>query len=448
MEQDIKIQIPKNARRLIDILQSHGDEAYLVGGCVRDAIMGNKASDIDIATSSPAQNTIDILRNAGIYVVPTGLQHGTITAILESSAYEITTYRIDGIYSDSRHPDTVRFCTSITDDLSRRDFTINAIAYNEHIGIVDPFGGIADIGNKIIRCVGDPNKRFSEDALRIMRALRFSAQLCFEIESKTSTSLIEYRKLLLQIANERIGREFEKLLVSKNASCVLANYPQIFETILQVNTHNNKWNLAVKALLFLDTTNLCARLATLAIGFDTQNNDFDEQNHECKIHDPKTQINTCASTLKHLRFSRNVITNASQIIRAYYLNISNLSEGDIRLCLGKYGENAFLYALDIKKAYTHVLNSNKTCEYVEQIKQIEKVQKIARKCLEQNMPYRICDLAISGKDLIDAGFEQGSEIGDTLNKLLELVVYSKCENSRDELLKICKSNLLPHHREQ
>ncbi len=441
MEQNIKIEIPKNARKLIDVLQASGEEAYLVGGCVRDTIMGNSASDIDIATSCPAPHTIDILRTAEITVVPTGLKHGTVTAILDSTPYEITTYRIDGTYSDSRHPDQVRFCTSIIDDLSRRDFTINAIAFSEQTGIVDPYNGITDIKNKIVRCVGDPNKRFSEDALRIMRALRFSAQLGFEIESKTSASLIEHKDLLLQIANERIGREFEKLVVSKDAPYVLEKYPQVIETILQIDTRSNQWKLAVSALLALDTTNLFARLATLAIGFGADessdaNVQLNERNSAIRSDTIRTeQLNLCVSRLKHLRFSRKVISKVSQILQAYYLDINNLCEPEIRLLMGQYGADEFLFALEIKKAYASVLYDEKSPEYIEQLAAIDKVQQIASDCLKQNKPYQISDLAISGKDLIDKGIKQGPEIGKTLQKMLELVVCGKCKNTKDELLR-------------
>ena len=224
MDKKLNMPLPPEVTEIIERLENHGYEAYVVGGCVRDFVCKRKIHDYDITTSATPEETKNVFSD--MRVIPTGERHGTVSVIfndksIKEKQIEITTYRIDGEYTDSRHPTEVRFTRKLAEDLSRRDFTVNALAYNPRVGIVDIFGGIDDIKNKIIRAVGDAKKRFEEDALRILRALRFSSVLGFEIEKATSDALISHAHLLSHISAERIREEFSKLLLGENAVEVL-----------------------------------------------------------------------------------------------------------------------------------------------------------------------------------------------------------------------------------
>ncbi len=466
------LEIPHDARMLLSLLESDGHDAFLVGGWVRDALMGVEGADIDIATSSPAEHTMSLLRGHGISVVPTGLAHGTVTAVIDSIPYEITTFRVDGEYSDSRHPDSVRFCASIDDDLSRRDFTINAIAYSPRSGLVDPFDGRADIEKRIVRCVGDPDRRFDEDALRIMRALRFSAQLGFAIDQATAASLVEHRELLDKIARERIGKEFAKLVGFAAAPDVLEAFPQVFAQILpDVDCAGSRWWACVEALQMLESSDLSTRLATLmsCVG-DGRGGD------------------ACAEVLRSLRFSNKVVSQTSDILMALDAIPEDSDEAQILLCMGRAGSDAFMSALDVKEAFVLAeirnsgtnesgdsdstaigdtdqngivdFGSSNDCNFAnagssacgddspandcnayvlaleERLEHIRRMRSVAQDCLAENKPYRVRDLAISGNDLVEAGIEPGPEIGRILDGLLHHVVQGSCENARDQLLEL------------
>ena len=220
----------ENAKKIIARLGEKGFAAYYVGGCVRDGIMERDIHDIDIAAASLPDETMQVFK--GETIIPTGLKHGTVTVVLGGSQYEITTFRADGRYSDSRHPESVEFVGRIESDLSRRDFTINAMAMDISGNIIDPFGGKEDISRKLIRCVGDPQKRFSEDALRILRAMRFASQLGFGIEENTAAAMLELRGGLANISAERIREELDKLLCGENCADVLLRFKDIIGQII------------------------------------------------------------------------------------------------------------------------------------------------------------------------------------------------------------------------
>ncbi len=207
---NVEIQLPEKVKFIIDTIMEAGYEAYAVGGCIRDFILGREAADWDITTSASPLLVKELFR----HTIDTGIKHGTVTVMLGKEGFEVTTYRVDGKYEDGRHPESVTFTASLKEDLKRRDFTINAMAYNEQAGLVDEFGGLKDIENKVIRCVGDAGERFTEDALRMMRAVRFSAQLGYEIEEKTSAAIGKLSERLRLISAERIAVELTKLAVS------------------------------------------------------------------------------------------------------------------------------------------------------------------------------------------------------------------------------------------
>ena len=224
------IKLPKQVSDIINRLDEYGYVAYAVGGCIRDAIIGRTPNDWDICTSATPDKVIEIFSDTE--VIPTGLQHGTVTIILDHTPYEVTTFRIDGNYSDNRRPDDVKFTTNIIDDLSRRDFTINAMAYNPKTGLIDPFGGRKDIQDGIVRCVGDAKERFGEDALRMLRAIRFAVQLNFNIDYKTKSAIQMLRKNILNISQERITSELNKMVICIGFYMQLLFHRELFALII------------------------------------------------------------------------------------------------------------------------------------------------------------------------------------------------------------------------
>lgn len=227
-------RLPEDVRTLLQVLHDHGFEAYVVGGCVRDSLLSLEPHDWDITTNALPEETIKLFEFLNLQVIKTGLKHGTVAVFMNGETYEITTYRVDGNYTDLRHPDTVKFVSSLEEDLKRRDFTINAMAYNEEEGLIDLFGGQKDLNDRIIRCVGSPYDRFNEDPLRMLRAIRFGANLNFILDKKINDAIRRQEKLILSISKERITSEFEKMLVSNNKNALryyLDRYERIFAII-------------------------------------------------------------------------------------------------------------------------------------------------------------------------------------------------------------------------
>ena len=221
----MNIKMPKNVEMIIEKLILNGYEAYAVGGCIRDSIMGIEPKDWDICTSALPEETKSIFKDYRI--IETGIKHGTVTILIEKQMYEVTTFRIDGIYQDNRHPESVTFVSAVKEDLARRDLTINALAYNNRSGIIDYFGGLQDLKNKKISCVGNADKRFNEDALRILRAIRFSAVYGFDIKEETDNSIHQNAYLIANISNERINAELNKILLSDKPSDILLKYSDV-----------------------------------------------------------------------------------------------------------------------------------------------------------------------------------------------------------------------------
>ena len=229
----MEIRIPMKARFIIKVIESNGYEAFVVGGCVRDSILGREPHDWDICTSARPDQLLQIFsEEKGYKVIPTGLQHGTISIVIAGEVFEVTTYRIDGVYSDSRRPDSVEFTNNLSEDLKRRDFTINAMAYNPKAGLIDPFHGLEDLNNKVIRCVGSAKERFREDALRILRALRFACQLGFIIDKITAREIDVQFKSLESISKERINNELNKIVASSEFPYKLVRFRHVFSFII------------------------------------------------------------------------------------------------------------------------------------------------------------------------------------------------------------------------
>ena len=436
-----RIELPAWALEVMDGLEAAGYAAYAVGGAVRDTLMGRPISDVDVATSATPAQTTACLEAVGMKVHQTGAAHGTVTAMSAGHPVEVTTFRVDGSYSDARHPDSVRRASSIEEDLARRDFTVNAIAYNPASGIVDPYGGREDIGRGLIRCVGEPARRFAEDALRIMRALRFSAQLGFEIEGATSEALVAARAQLGRISDERIGKEFCGIVQSPSPGRVLGAYaeviaeviPQILPTIgLQTGASHHVYDVWTHTLVALDaqeSDDLATRMATFfhdlgkPVVDDPARGEFRFEGHA------EASAEICRETLRRFAVPGKVVEEASAIIAAHDHRFDPTDES-VRRWMGRLGVDVFFKTLDLKRADIRA----HAPELVPMVERIDRIEECARRALEAGECFTVAGLAVSGRDLIAAGHERGPGIGEKLEWLLEQVITGACPNEREALL--------------
>lgn len=382
----IEEKIPAYIRDICRRFYEAGEDAYIVGGSLRDIMLGRTPNDFDLAASALPERTAELFSDKR--VIETGIKHGTVTVIYDGYPIEITTFRIDGSYTDSRHPDGVCFTGRIEEDLARRDFTVNAMAYNDRAGLVDPFGGRVDLDKKIIRAVGDSRRRFSEDALRIMRAFRFSAQLGFTIDGDTLSGAVDQKRGLSKIARERIAAEFLKLVTSEDAEKVIPLMTKY--GILSYITGEYVPNAETVSLLRQMPTEAGARL-----GFFLSDTDEAE----------------AREILRGLRYSNALITSAAAVVRGSRFAVNEQS--DARRLIGNCG----VYAKNAAKASVLRGISDKNS--------IEWVQ-------ENTAPCKLSELSISGRDLIAMGF-MGRDVGRILNILLERVMEKPELNEKNTL---------------
>ncbi len=392
----MNIIIPSNILAVLDVLRNSGFEGYLVGGCVRDAAMGKHAHDFDITTNALPDEIIKCF--SGYRIIETGLKHGTVTVVSDGENVEITTYRIDGAYVDNRRPESVSFTSLIDEDLSRRDFTVNAMAYNPYDGYVDIFGGINDLKAKVIKCVGNPDKRFGEDGLRIMRAMRFASVLDFEIHKETSESIHRNKLLLKNISSERIYVELKKLICGIKAIDVLEEYYDVMCVIFPVLEHKKDLYFQnIRQLKNLEN-DYVVRLACILNNFEqSQVRDFMKQ--------LKPDNDTLKKVLTLTSYSQSELKSDGISIR--YL-MSSVSDELIRkiAALKRCFEPDFKYNAYMD-AYTVELSEN-PCVSIKQ-------------------------LAVNGNDLIKYGVAPGRNLGETMEKILSAVIENKCENTKESI---------------
>ena len=394
----MNITVPSGAQSIISRLAEHGKRADIVGGCVRDALLGRAASDFDVTTNATPDEVLAIFSD--MRVVKTGIEHGTVTVIADGEPYEVTTYRIDGEYRDQRHPDSVTFTDRIEDDLSRRDFTVNAMAYSDRYGLTDAFGGQEDLNNRIIRAVGDPYLRFSEDALRILRAVRFASVLGFEIEEQTSTAARALAASLSGVSVERIYTEWHKLLGGEGAYEIIEGYPEIISVFLP---EPDLSRLPGKDS-FMSVGTSARFLALFATGCEK---------------DASERFYLAA---KRLRTDRKTRENGKAALENYKVKIE--TDKDILRLLSRLGEEVAELTVELRSALG--LSSADT---------VMKLRALA----SSGAPYRVSDLAIGGDDLSALGLS-GKKIGSTLLHLLDLVIDGALPNDHDSLIEYIKKN--------
>ena len=406
----VRIALPKDVKHIIDVLMENGYEAYAVGGCVRDSILGRVPGDWDITTSALPMQVKGLFRRT----VDTGIQHGTVTVMLGRNGYEVTTYRIDGRYEDSRHPESVEFTPKLEEDLKRRDFTINAMAYNPSGGLVDLFGGLEDIDRKIIRCVGNAHDRFDEDALRILRAVRFSAQLGFGIEENTARAAKELAVNLKRISSERIHTEFNKMLKSAHPDYFsVADAIGIMEIVLpEYHVMSAEDKAFVGALAKECACLLPERYAAMLF----MSGGYSEEG----------PADTAKRVLKRLKLDNDTINTASMLLRFGMLEITD-DESRIRHIIYETGDKNILRILDFRAAYEKCIGND--------IADVRRMYDICNMIFERGDCVSLKNLAITGRELIAMGVPAGRQMGEILNSLLMLVLDNPQLNDREQLSK-------------
>ncbi len=438
-------QLPENIAAVLKRLEKSGYEAYVVGGCVRDSIMGREISDWDICTSALPEDTMKVFSDKKS--IPTGIKHGTVTVVYNGAHIEITTYRSDGDYSDTRRPDSVAFGVTLEEDLSRRDFTCNAIAYNPKRGIKDPFFGKRDIENKIIRAVGNAEKRFSEDALRIMRALRFSSVLGFDIEEQTAKALRKKRCLLNNIAGERIFEELKKLVCGKNAGRVIREYHDVLNIVLpglsKLSGFEQKSPYHTKDVLghTIDVMENIKpepilRLAALFHDFGKPDKFFignDGRGHFYS-HEPHGAylLNRIWPRLRPDSFTRSRVTN---LVRLHHLNITPLPVV-VKRRIRKYGADFLRDVLCLMKADAAAHTPDSARQRLDKINEFDMLFEAA---VKSNTCCTLKQLAVRGGDIISLGVPPGKRVGEILDDLLTEVIENDLPNEREILLKKVRS---------
>lgn len=446
--------IPEGAKYLIYILTKYGRfQAYLVGGCVRDMCMNRIPHDWDITTNATPNEMISIIETIckrderNIQIVPTGLKHGTVTFVLDGEGYEITTFRNDGEYSDNRRPDKVTFTNNLLEDLSRRDFTINTITYNQYIGFQDFYDGIKDIRNKVICCVGNPQERFKEDGLRILRAIRFAAQLKFMIEENTSQAIHSERELLDNISQERISQELSKILMSENCGNeVLREYADVIcQVIPEIKPmigfkQNNPYHLYdvwEHTLHCMDDvtsdTDLITRLAIFLHDIGKPNNYVEDENGIGHFYGHAHSSYAIAQeVLKRLRYSNDIVESVSQLIDCHDVTLTP-TKAAVKRLLNKLGEKQLRRLLVLR---THDIKGQSSKDIELRLEKVYKVSEILDWIVEQSECFQLKDLAINGRDLIEIGIPEGKLIGKILNLCLAYVIDGTVDNTREELFKV------------
>lgn len=435
----IKILLPEKVNMIIHTIQAAGFEAYAVGGCVRDSILGRVPDDWDITTSAKPEDIKKLFRRT----IDTGIEHGTVTVMLDKEGFEVTTYRIDGEYEDSRHPKEVTFTSNLREDLRRRDFTINAMAYNDEVGLVDIFEGISDIEKKVIRCVGDAKERFTEDALRMMRAVRFSAQIGYSIDEVTKEAIKELAPTLKKISAERIQVELIKLVTSNNPDFLRIAYetgitaqvlPE-FDLCMKTEQNNPHHIYTVgehtlQSMKYIEKDKVL-RLAMLFHDMGKPKaRTLDEKGiHHFHGHNVISSEIT-KNVLRRLRFDNDTLHKVERLV-FYHDYRPELTEKSVRRFVAKIGKELFPSYLLVQRADVLAQSQYKQ---EEKLQNIETVGKIFEGILEREECLSLKDLAVTGKDLIDIGIKPGKEIGEILSAFLEMVIENPEYNTKEFLL--------------
>lgn len=442
----MEIILPKKVKIIIDTLCSQGYEAYAVGGCVRDSLLGRIPGDWDITTSAQPEEIKRLFRKT----IDTGIEHGTVTVMIDGEGFEVTTYRIDGEYEDSRHPSEVTFTRNLEEDLKRRDFTINAMAYNDQMGIVDIFGGMRDLEERIIRCVGNAKERFGEDALRILRAVRFAAQLGFEIEEQTKDGMKELAPTLANISAERIQVELVKTLISPHPGLLRTAYelgitrvifPE-FDRMMETEqrTPDHMYNIGEHTVQSVEKIRADKVLRLTMLLHDVRKPLVKTVSESGQVHfDGHAEVGEkiVRSILKRWKFDNDTLKKVTKLV--YFHDYRMPAEmKDVRHAVNKMGEELFPLYIEVCLADIDTQND---VQKEEKLQHILEIQRCYTEIVQRKQCVSLKTLAVTGKDLIAMGMKPGKEIGETLNQLLDMVLDEPELNQKDTLKEKVKKNV-------
>ena len=441
-----RIKMPVQAREIIEKLRYAGHEAYIVGGCVRDSILEKDPADWDITTSaSPVE-----IKELFPYTIDTGIEHGTVTVMIDHQPFEVTTYRVDGKYQDHRRPTQVHFTKSLKEDLLRRDFTINAMAYNDDDGLIDLYGGLADLKNGMIRCVGEAAQRFDEDALRILRALRFQAQLGFQVEEETKAAIRRQARFLKDISAERIQVELDKLLVSDHPEVLIDAYklgvteivlPE-FDIMMETpqNNPHHKYNVGmhtIEGLKQIEADHILRWTMLLHdVGKPEARVEGKEKDH-FKMH-PVIGEKIAEKVLRRLKFDNQTLRQVKTLVLWHDRRFGGVKEINIRTVrrwVSEIGPEMFEKLMKIQKA-----DISAQSDYQREEKEaiLSGTKQLFAKILEEQNCLSVKQLAVGGTDLIEAGVPQGKEVGEMLHWLLDQVLEKPSLNTKETLMDLVK----------
>ncbi len=441
-----QIHLPDRVRYIIEKLEAAGYEAYAVGGCVRDSLLGRKPNDWDVTTSAKPQQIKAVFR----HTIDTGIQHGTVTVMLDREGFEVTTYRIDGEYEDSRHPKEVIFTANLIEDLKRRDFTINAFAYNDQSGIVDAFDGMEDLERGVIRCVGEAAERFGEDALRMLRAVRFSAQLGFSIAQETRAAIRELAPSLSHISAERIQAELVKLLLSAHPDYMRDAYelgitavvlPEL-DAAFATGQHNphHRYSVGEHLMQCLLHTRADRSLRIAALLHDIGKplvRTTDEEGIDHFYGHVEESERMALDILKRLKFDNDTIDKVQKYVR-YHDYKPEPDARSVRRAVNKIGEAYFPQVLEIRRADALAQSS---CQRAEKLARIDETARLYAEIMAKNQCISLRTLEITGNDLIALGVPKGRRIGEILNRLLDDVLQEPENNVHEYLIEKAKDML-------
>ncbi len=440
----MKMVLPDSAKLVIKTLEDNGFECFAVGGCVRDSLSNHEVHDWDFTTSATPDEIISCFSSYN--TIDIGKRFGTICVVINGENFEVTTYRTDGEYEDARHPESVSFSKNLKDDLSRRDFTINAMAYNDRVGLVDEFDGLTDLQYGVVRCVGEPDVRFTEDALRIMRALRFASTYGYSIESKTSESILKNKDKLSLVACERVVVELNKLLCGDHVDFILRRYKDVIATIIpeisimfnfdQKSLHHNKdlWRHTVSAV---KNTPKCEILRTAMFLHDIgkpMTVSTDKEGH-CHFHNhPKLSAAMATTVLKRLKYPTAFVSTVNTLIENHDNRLTPDSY-TVKRSLRDLGEENMRNLLSIQRAD---ILAQSLYKREDKLSTLDAVCEEFERIIQSGECYSLNTLAVNGKDIIHLGVQSGELIGKVLSKLLDKVIKSELENEKEELLSFAK----------
>lgn len=431
--------IPDNPKKILEVIHKAGFEAYIVGGCVRDALLGREPMDWDITTNAMPMDIKKLFRRT----VDTGIQHGTVTVMMGKEGYEVTTYRIDGKYEDSRHPSEVTFTRDLTEDMKRRDFTINAMAYNDEEGLIDRFGGERDLKDRIIRCVGNPMERLTEDALRIMRAVRFAAQLDYEIEERTVEAIRKLAPNLEKISAERVQTELVKIVTSDHpekiktayelgiTAVVLPEFDRCMET--PQNNRHHAYNVGDHIIESMKHVRPDRILRLTMLLHDIAKPDtmtVDEEGVSHFYNHQEKGVEEAKAIFRRLKFDRDTMDRVCNLIR-YHDDRFPVTDKNVRKMMNRVGAEDFSLWIEVRYADTMAQSGYMREDKLEDLDEIREQYKLI---LEKNECITIKDLAVNGRDLKEAGIKPGPDMGRILNAMLSDVLEEPSHNTREYLL--------------